>query len=77
MSKKRSVNGYVVGLMKTRPLSYIFVREWEQKGKAERLLWDLNRKKPLSCKIPFLLTGTRLKVRASSRRLILFFSGKL
>lgn len=45
MSKKRSVNGYVVGLMKTRPLSYIFVREWEQKGKAERLLWDLNRKK--------------------------------
>ena len=42
---KKSENGYVVAVMKSRPLSYIFVREWEQKRKAERFLWDLSREK--------------------------------
>lgn len=45
MSKKRSANGYIMGLMKARPRSYILVTEWEQKRKVERLLWALNQEK--------------------------------
>lgn len=41
MSKKRSANGYIMGLMKARPCSYILVTGWEQKRKVERFLWAL------------------------------------
>ena len=45
MSKKRSANGYIMGLMKARPHSYILVTEWQLKRKVGRLLWALSQEK--------------------------------